>query len=128
RRLGEAAMLHHLVQRVGQSQLCLPFIGIRIPEILEYVRGSSGDRGRFSPPFCHRAPRNLAGLVSVFAPPDPRPVSPSEYRTVAFSGTREARTPPSRIEPCTPLDRRSRRAIQRSRARRNQDPSTAWRS
>src|SRR5262245_20456350 len=98
--LGQLAVFDYLVQRVRQPKLRLALSCLGISEILEYVRGPSGDRGRFSASFCHTVPRNLAALVSVSARPDPRPSWPSGCRTATSSGTRGARTPPSRIEPC----------------------------
>src|SRR5262249_22122494 len=118
--LRQLTRLEHLVQCVRQPQFRLAFSGIWISEILENVRGPASDPGRFSASFCHSAPRNLAALVSVFARPDRRPAWPSGCRTATFSGTREARTPPARIEPCTPLDRRFRRATRRSPAHRTE--------
>src|SRR5439155_13281259 len=95
-RLRKLAIGNQLVEGIGQVQFGLTFDGIWISEILEYVRRSSGDRGRFTASFWHSAPHNLAAPASVFVRPGPRLAWRFGCLTATSSGTHEARTPPSR--------------------------------
>ena len=113
----------------GRAALGLTLGGIGKAQVGEYIPGAPRDRlFSFSVLACHSVPRNLFERSSCVRRRDQHPASRCEYRTATFSGTRAGRTPPFRVEPCRPLDRRFRRTTPRSPAHLDRAPSTASQS